>query len=414
MPYQQTLRPVTVSLRFSQVELYCNGFVGYNNSTSDVVVQTDTIERVWGHTPNYTALRRAGARLPDLAYSYSRIRRDSSVITYTGGPLDGSWPCGGPWDITSRTTSYEKAPGAYVPYFGGDSRLSSAAAISRLLSRARGAEFNAPVFLGEARETLRLLLGTAQRMASAYRNLRRGRLTRAMRDLGLPSPTSRDTRRFNRQYGRDARRAAANKWLELQYGWKPLLNDARNAAEQMAEFATSDASLVGRVTGSASLTSRFEGTQDVEVSPPGSAVRRSVQRESYRAVWLFKPSGLNDLGSLGLLNPLLVAWELLPLSFVVDWMFPVGRYLEALDTRQRFIHVGGSLGYLRTVSTSWSNFIRAGAPGQGDYQSTFTLVTREPFVDVPEIGLESIQFEPNIGVQRFLSGLALASQSFRR
>jgi hypothetical protein len=35
------------------------------------------------------------------------------------------------------------------------------------------------------------------------------------------------------------------------------------------------------------------------------------------------------LNSLGLLNPLQVAWELVPFSFVVDWILPIGSFLEA-------------------------------------------------------------------------------------
>lgn len=36
------------------------------------------------------------------------------------------------------------------------------------------------------------------------------------------------------------------------------------------------------------------------------------------------------LASLGLLNPASLAWELVPLSFVVDWIVPVGPFLEAM------------------------------------------------------------------------------------
>ena len=37
------------------------------------------------------------------------------------------------------------------------------------------------------------------------------------------------------------------------------------------------------------------------------------------------------IANTGLLNPLSVAWELVPYSFVADWFLPVGSYLNNLD-----------------------------------------------------------------------------------
>ena len=72
--------------------------------------------------------------------------------------------------------------------------------------------------------------------------------------------------------------------------------------------------------------------------------------------WLY---GLN---SLGLINPLLVAWELTTLSFVFDWFIPVGTFLEALTSS---VGIDYSHGYLTSFSradfrlrgASMSNYI---------------------------------------------------------
>jgi hypothetical protein len=42
-------------------------------------------------------------------------------------------------------------------------------------------------------------------------------------------------------------------------------------------------------------------------------------------------SSLQHLSSTGIADPLLLAWELLPWSFVADWFLPVGNYLENLN-----------------------------------------------------------------------------------
>jgi hypothetical protein len=70
-----------------------------------------------------------------------------------------------------------------------------------------------------------MVLGTAKTLADTFLKLRRGNLKGAFATLQMGTPTVRLQRSFNRQYGTDARKAAANHWLAMQYGWKPLLAD---------------------------------------------------------------------------------------------------------------------------------------------------------------------------------------------
>ena len=42
-------------------------------------------------------------------------------------------------------------------------------------------------------------------------------------------------------------------------------------------------------------------------------------------------TGFNQYIAMGLTNPAAVVWELMPLSFVGDWILPVSSYLEALN-----------------------------------------------------------------------------------
>lgn len=412
MPVTERTTTEVVSYHFDQVETYCHGGLEPDHRILFANVNSQHFKRTWTNTPDYLVLRRAKARLPDRGYTFERSRRATSRILYVK-PQEVI-PCGGPWDVHLRDLSYEKVPGSYVSQYLGEVRLNSNSVISQLLNRARAAEFNLPVFFGEARSTLNMVLSTAQTLARSFRRLRRGDVLGAYSSLGMTTPPRRSVNRFNRHYGRDAVRAASGRWLEMQYGWIPLLLEVKNAAEQLAEFGLDDDKTFGRVYARSQLRSVIDETAVVEVSPPGFARRVGTQQESFRATWIFQPTELNNLGSLGLLNPLTVAWELLPLSFVVDWMFPIGRYLESLDVPLRFNHKGGTLGYARTVSTSYTNFTRDGVNGVGTYESTFVKVTRDPFTSIPSLGLNSIFFDPNLGVRRTLSGLALASQRFLR
>lgn len=415
MPSQHTYDNVYVEDSYVESKEHCNGErLGYGTTYARPFARTE-IERNWTNEPGYLAMRKAKVRVPDHSYNYERKSRGMTTVTYVldSGP---SSTCPVPnWELYRLLRTWKRAPGYYVPPYEAEQKTTSDAAIARLFSRAKGAEFSMPIFFGEARETLNMVLGTARHLAGAYRSLRRGDLIGAHAHLRMEVPSAKQRRFFERGFGKDARGAAANHWLAMQYGWMPLLADVKNAAEQLGEFVTNDEKFTGRVTSRHEYV-RFEDTvATIEVSPLGTARRQSTVRESYRYTWLFKPTELNNLGSLGLLNPFSVAWELVPLSFVVDWMFPIGRYLEHLDVPLRFQHLGGTSGYARLVDSTYSDFKWNGAQGVGvAYKDQYLRVSRDKLNSIPSLGLSSIRWDPNLGVARTLSGLALASQAFKR
>lgn len=123
-----------------------------------------------------------------------------------------------------------------------------------------------------------------------------------------------------------ADRALASKWLELQYGWLPLMSDVHGAAESAARglrdegvFQLTSASTSWRVahTGPSTTIASFETYSDVTL--------RALARYKVRN------AKVKLLSELGFLNPLSYIWERIPYSFVVDWVVPVGDYLAGLD-----------------------------------------------------------------------------------
>lgn len=412
MPSSQRLTQFTSTGYLRTRTTLCNGSVSETSTPQTRPITTSNREKSWSRTPNYRALVKANKALPDLAFEYTERTMDDTVVLYRS--IDFGQCLGSPGTSMSTREIHNALP-TQPGTEAGSVLLSNSGCIAQLLSNAKGAEFNAPVFFGEAKSTMNMALGLARTLASSMIQLRRGNLANAMKILAMDPPSLGHVNRYNRKYGVNPQATAANKWLELQYGWKPLLNDVKNAAEQMAEISLQEEATIGRVTAFTSLETVYRNpNMVVEVSPQilANLVRR--QKETRRAVWRFQPTGLNTLGSLGLLNPLTVAWELLPLSFVVDWMFPIGRYLESLDAPLRFTHKGGTYGYRREVSQQYTGFRRAGVSGDGMHNNNYVFVQRSPITSVPSLGLTSMFFEPKLGVTRFLSGLALASQAFRR
>lgn len=203
--------------------------------------------------------------------------------------------------------------------------LSTSAALVAARRKLKDSRVNLGVAFAERKATTRMLADTTNRMVLSVRELRRGHFRNAARALGIIHDP-----------GRPRGSNWTNHWLQLQYGWKPLLSDIYGACDALSKRPSGD----WRVTVKASRRDSDEWLR--EWPPVGStrptanfdACRIAVRRD--RGVFVrIDAIPSNDLTmsltSLGVTNPLLVAWELVPYSFVVDWLLPVGNWLDSLD-----------------------------------------------------------------------------------
>lgn len=414
MPTQTVIRSAVRRHDVTYENWYCNGVSAGSGTYSPLVASVNLFEksRTWVRVPNFAALRRNRQPLPENPYSYYEKRVADREISFTTS-VDNSAGCPGhPWDVRSYYSENRISTAFWGPD-EGDTQLTQHGLLALLSSRARGPEFSVPTFVGEGRQTIQMVSQAATTIAQAYRDLRRGNIIGAFGRLAVPVDT-RLTRRYNRDYGRDPTRAAANHWLALTYGWRPLVNDVYNAAETLAETLLGESSRIGRVTARTRLIRNEIGQHQLGVSPSVWAKRTRVIKETYRGVWKFEPTDWNTWGSFGVTNPASVAWELLPFSFVVDWFLPVGRYLEGLDTNLRFKHLGGTIGYRREVNCYYSNIVWDGRPVSGEHETNYVGVVRQPMASNPVLGVDSITFQPNLGGARIASAMALLRQNFGR
>lgn len=139
--------------------------------------------------------------------------------------------------------------------------------------------------------------------------------------------------------------------------------------------------------------------------------------EELRVSWNFAPSSLDMPARFGLVNPLEVAWELLPFSFVADWFLPIGGYLNAMDAPFRFDHRGGSVGHrslvkatflAKTISPASSRF--TGFSGHGSHLS----ITRYGLLAPPTVDLSSLSAKFDLTAAQATSAIALLQQQLSR
>lgn len=114
-------------------------------------------------------------------------------------------------------------------------------------------------------------------------------------------------------------------WLEIQYGWKPMLSDIHESMRAYA--AHTDPPRRSRYSVTVSRSS------ERILFPTGStAVRVFTQNTVSKTIHVHQKETLSVARSLGLADPRAIIWEKIPFSFVADWFIPIGSYLDSLAT----------------------------------------------------------------------------------
>lgn len=224
---------------------------------------------------------------------------------------------------------------------------------NRCLSKLKSQEINLAQAFGERKQVVSLVTSNVGKLVRAARALKRLDPEGVARALGAPR------RKMKHSYFKGTRKGPARLkttdvssfWLEMQYGWKPLLSDVHGAIEALHEVESNADRITACVTAARSTTKRYS-TTPIRRFPPSGAGRMSWWyyadiEEEHRCYTRFDfvkadvPSA-DALTQLGLTNPLALGWELLPFSFVADWFLPVGDYLNLLDATYGWNFKAGS------------------------------------------------------------------------
>lgn len=244
--------------------------------------------------------------------------------------------------IASPNTTYSNAwsPDVYFglalisqPILITDSQFSMVAntAVKKLNANANvGVQANMAQNLAQYRQTTNMIAQTATRIAGSMLALKKGQLSRAAEILVEGRPNTRTI-----QKGVPSRsKSVANNWLQLQYGWKPLLSDCEQSMKGLANYMVGSASLQ-TVKGVAvhERMSRPTIYGPIEGALPPVGVVNNTAQWSCRYGCQYRTTNhmLSYLSQLGFTNPINLVWEILPYSFVVDWFIPIGPYLESMS-----------------------------------------------------------------------------------
>jgi hypothetical protein len=346
--------------------------------------------------------------------TYQHLTQGYAEVRYKNKPSDDFW-----WKWDQHFYANEQVLGGYNEWPGSPHGVPSlnTNTVNRLevetLLKLKDAKSEIGAALFEALKTYDMFASKAIVLYKFLIAIKKRNWKGARQALGL---TGRQIVRTNWS------RKAGGKYLEYIYGWKPLISDIYGTYELLKEQLKPAMLLYAK----RSYIENQNWTEVPETDLSRGKIHTNVsQAKVTHKVFLaarLDDSFRRDVARAGLTNPLAIAWELVPYSFLIDWALPIGNVLEALDATTGLTFVGGyksSFGEKTTVqsSTIRTSFytsptvrVEKQVPAQGIMFSAFLNRVRytgfpgpKPYVKTPFNGSDS----------RAAAALALATQLFR-
>ncbi len=344
-----------------------------------------------------------------LGYTMSLTRRSDAQVWATNRGLTGgncipvaynqkyvrtcmTYPDATAWGSTPWTTNHEWD------------------LLSKLHEKVWGSSFDPGVFLAESGKALRMIGDSAQRVAKSAYYARKGNIREAWKALGTSTPSG---RRINVPKNT---KISADHWASMRWGWVPLFQDMHDGAVWIAHQLHAPAAfrLKVRRVAQKNLVHGTWNTVTSGIRPSQCTWRVRKQLIAY----LSEPPNTTVLNSV---NPLSIAWELVPLSFVVDWALPIGTYLR---TRGLPSMLQGEFVTTETSLKECRDLVGYGAPGTcspiitskyfGDgYQLEMSMTrTVSSSLTIPDVEFRG--FEKVATWKHAVDSLALMTQRLKR
>lgn len=120
-------------------------------------------------------------------------------------------------------------------------------------------------------------------------------------------------------------RKAGSLWLQYVYGWRPLAQTVWQSAYELQNR------LLDRVLVAKGRSSSTQAIQTFEDGTYVRAIEQGTMKTRSLVVVRYQENGIPPISRWMSLNPLSIAWELTPYSFVVDWFYNIGGYMQDFE-----------------------------------------------------------------------------------
>lgn len=391
---------------------YTTGGSAAPDADSSMAIRVDSIigsqgHRSWGNTPGYRSLSAQARR--SLAPQGLDFRNESrsgwlsaaslySLVSEDG--IQGRKFQRSSWNLSTGVLAYPSG------FYGGELITDD-----DLFVAARGKlkdyrSWSAPIFLAEMGKTSKMIVSSAEKIVDTLVMVKKfdiaglNRMYRSSSHRPPPPPGS----------------TPADVWLQYKYGWMPLLKDVYDASVALPNitqrWATPEAQSNVMVRLSRSKNENVELAFQISPDIVGHSLRMTAQSKRLNCRFFVNDKESYAAASMGLLNPLQVAWELVPFSFVADWFAPIGSYINSLDA-----------GIGITITSCWvsqkeeqaDSVKSATSAFFNDYchlsfERSYVSVTRRSVQGLPQAVPSNLTVRPNLGGAQLTSALALMRQ----
>lgn len=221
------------------------------------------------------------------------------------------------------------------------------------------------VALAEFRQTARMagdlsrdILTGLDKALKAGKGLKRKVVLEILRFGKIPARRSGEAQRtYNRRVRRE--RAVVNKWLETQFGLIPLVNDIDQIGKGLSDLLFEQATpMVLTIKSGSEVRESKSFTYDLgSTSVKATARANTLYKCWISADYAIPLSGSRTWNQWGMLNPTAIAWELTQFSWLVDYAFQVGDWLNSLTASTGTVPLGGSLSRLAQLQDSSVEFV---------------------------------------------------------
>lgn len=288
-------------------------------------------------------------------------------------------------------------------------------AIQKARSKLKDQDVNLLEVWGERHETLNMIRQNIDRIGRAASSLRKRDLAGAAQALGVGLRSSHSLSGFSQS------KALSNGWLELQYGWRPLISDIYGGVEFLHKKLTQPKRTTVRVVGSSGLSGGDSSQSKFGTLNKGTLTVTSQYKVDVKACAYYhhlSPTS-HTLAQLGITNPLYLWWELTRFSFVVDWLVGIGGWLSSLDASVGFSYNDGCITYYQKAIQTYNYSLHG--PTANGYTEDIEYSDRSEYVRCQRAGLTNFEtyatlpaFKDPSSLEHVANALALLRQNLKR